>query len=198
MKLPQSRRVLSVLGLVLGLLAVGATASARKVLGEDMAPTIAPGEWVFLLPVPIIRGDVVAVKDPLDPARTVLRRAYAGPGNEVSYEDGTVRVGIKKIRQKEMGTLDAWRVLEETVWSKPPARANLWLIRRYADNVRWKMDRITVPDGHWFLLADDRDGALDSRWWGTVPEDDILGVVRARVGTADQWRPAMQWMKPVP
>lgn len=198
MKLPRSKTILTTLGLLVGLLALGGAASARKVLGQDMAPTIAPGEWVFLLPVPIIRGDVVALKDPLDPGRTILRRAYAGPGSEVGYEDGTVRVGIKKIRQKEMGTLDSWRVLEETVWSKPPARANTWLIRRYPESVRWNMDRIIVPDGHWFLLADDRDGALDSRWWGTIAESDLLGVVRARVGTADTWRPAVQWMKPIP
>ena len=42
MKLPRSKTILTTLGLLVGLLALGGVASARKVLGQDMAPTIAP------------------------------------------------------------------------------------------------------------------------------------------------------------
>jgi hypothetical protein len=48
---------------------------------------------------------------------------------------------------------------------------------------------VTVPEGHWYLLAEDRDGALDSRFWGPVPEAAISGVARLRVGGTDAWRP---------
>ena len=53
-----------------------------------------------------------------------------------------------------------------------------------------------VPEGHWFLLADNRDGAVDSRWWGPVPESRIQGVVRLRQGPEDPWRSAWQVLLP--
>ena len=180
------------------MLAVLAVLPARKVVGADMAPSVLAGEWAWILPLTPIRGDIVALHDPLDPSRTILRRAIAGDGNTVAYEDGVMRVGIKRVRQKEMGTDATYNTLEETMWSKPPARANTWLIRRRATNVRWKIDAVSIPDHHWFLMADDRDGALDSRWWGTIPEADLLGVVRLRVGEADAWRAAVQWLDPIP
>jgi len=177
---------------------------ARRVVGTDMAWTLQPGDLVWVFPSTIQRGDLVQLADPFDPTRQVLRRAIAGEGQMILMDNDGVRVDRKRLRQMEMGRTETHRVLKEVQWSKPPARANRWFVRRLLEPVRWEMDhKIEVPEGHWYLLADDRDGALDSRWWGPVPASDITGVARLRVSIADFWRAptvgegASDWREPV-
>ena len=206
------RRLLRVLlrsAAVLLLLALAAVlVPLRHVRGDEMAPSIRDGDWVWVLPLAPLRGDVVALADPLDPSRTVLRRAIqdgvddpkAKTPTKVKFEDGSMRVKGKRIRQKELGTLGTaetggFKVFKETIWSKPPARATAWLIQRRLDKpVKWDDEPCELPVGTWYLAADDRDRAVDSRWWGPVPADRIEGVVRARYGPADDWRPSFEFL----
>ncbi len=159
-----------------------------------MAPSIQPGDLVWLLPgVEVQRGDVVALKDPLDPSRTILRRAIGPEGTQVHFTDEGIRVDAKRLRVKDMGRLDGYGVYQETIWSKPPAKAVEWLIRRRRDPpVKGEAEPLEVPEGHWYLVADDRDDALDSRWWGPVPKSAIQGVVRLRYGPAHLWRKELE------
>lgn len=187
--------------LPVALLALAALAvlPMREVRGDEMAPTLAVGERVWVLPLPVLRGDIVSLDDPLDPGRVVLRRVVAEAGQKIRYEEGNIFIDGKRIRQQEMGHDEHYQFLKENIWSKPPARATAWLIRRRAENVRWEAtEPYKIPEGMWFVMADDRDGALDSRWWGPVPDGAIHGVVRLRVGQEDEWRPQVQFMKPIP
>ena len=195
---PRARRLLiALVGLPL-LLGGFAGATVRTVGSDEMSPSIRAGDRVLILPLTPIRGDVVALADPLDPSRIVLRRVIADGSKRVKIEDGELRVDVKRIRQKEMGQLDGDRVTQETMWSKPPARANNWLLRYRKEGVKWKAPAVLVPEGSWYLLADDRDGSLDSRWWGPIAEDRLMGVVRLRWGEADTWRPSVEILNPIP
>ena len=194
----RTRKTLAALLLVMAALTGAALASVRQVGNDEMSPSIKAGEHVLIVPLAPIRGDVVALPDPLDPGRIVLRRVIAGGGQRVTYENGELRVDVKRVRQKEMNLLEAERITQETMWSKPPARANTWLLRYRKEGVKWSADPVLVPDGSWYLLADDRDGSLDSRWWGPIPEDHFKGVVRLRWGQADLWRPAVEILNPIP
>ena len=191
------QRILLGLGALLALAAVAALVPMRTVAGDEMAWSLQPGDRIWVLPDRIRRADVVVLPDPLDPDRLVLRRAIAGAGQRVRIDEQGVRVNGKRIRQTEMGDQDGQRVLKEVIWSKPPARANPYLPIIADQPAGWKMDdTIEVPEGHWFLLADNRDGAVDSRWWGPVPESRIQGVVRLRQGPEDPWRSAWQVLLP--
>ena len=194
----QKSRALWVVATLALALSGAAAATVRRVGSDEMSPSIKAGEHVVLLPLSPIRGDVVALADPLDPARVVLRRAIAGGGQRVTYENGELRVDVKRVRQKEMTLLGPERVTQETMWSKPPARANNWLLRYRKEGVKWKAPAVLVPEGSWYLLADDRDGSLDSRWWGPIAEDRLMGVVRLRWGEADTWRPSVEILNPIP
>ena len=187
------RRTTIILGTISALL-IACLLPIRTVVGEDMAPSIQPGDLVWLLPgVEVQRGDVVALKDPLDPSRTILRRAIGPQGTQVHFTDEGIRVDAKRLRVKDMGRLDGYGVYQETIWSKPPAKAVEWLIRRRGDPpVKGDAEPVDVPDGHWYLVADDRDDALDSRWWGPVPQSAIQGVVKLRYGTAHLWRKELE------
>ena len=165
----------------------------RRVGSNEMAWTLQQGDLVWILPQRISRGDIVLLADPLDPDRRILRRAVAAAGQKVRYEEGTIRINGKRIRQQDMGKDGEFRIMKEVIWSSPPARPNPYLVRLKLKPVKWAIDgKVEVPDGHWYLMADDRNQALDSRWWGPIPEDQILGVVRLRVSQKDEWRPEFE------
>ena len=198
------KRILKVLLVVVFLLLVVIAIPMRQVSNDEMAWTLQSGDTVWILPVEVLKGDIVLLSDPLDPDRNVLRRVVALAEDKVIYDDGTMKINGKRVRQTDMGKSPVGgrnrRVYKEVIWSRPPARATNWLITRLVDKpVRWKLDeKIVVPEGHIYLLADDRDGAVDSRWWGPIPLTAVQGVVRARFGTSDEWREAFQILKPIP
>jgi signal peptidase I len=59
-----------------------------EVVGESMLPALRPGDRLLLLRLPASAGAVVAVVDPRDPARTLLKRVAAAPGDEVLLPGG--------------------------------------------------------------------------------------------------------------
>jgi signal peptidase I len=175
--------------LLLALLLLAALVPLRVVADDEMSPGLQRGDLIWVLPVAPLRGDVVVLDDPLDPGRTILRRTLTGPETKVSWDDGGVRVAGKRVRQSDMGVLEEDRLIEELIWSKPPAREKTWRVRLRKQPAPWLAEELVVPEGHWYLLADDRDRALDSRSFGTVPEAALQGVVRLRLGPPDPWRP---------
>lgn len=174
------------------LLGAALLATTRTVVDDEMAWSLHPGDRVLLLPDRPRKADVVALPDPLEPTRTVLRRVLALGGDTVRWDDASFRVNEKRLRQEDMGDVDgARKVLRETIWSKPPARANTYLpVIRNTVQLDRSGGKVTVPDGHLFLVADHRDAATDSRLWGPVPAAAIRGVVRARWGQDGPWQPA--------
>ncbi|MFT5685228.1 MAG: signal peptidase I [Myxococcota bacterium] len=198
------KRILKVLVVLVVLLLIAATIPMRTVGNDEMAWTLQRGNTIWVLPVPVLKGDVVILNDPLDPDRTVLRRVVAVAGEKLMYEDGTMKINGKRVRQTDMGkgTIGGRerRVFKEVIWSRPPARPTNWLITQLVDKpISWKLDeKVEIPEGHVYLLADNRDDAMDSRWWGPVPVASLQGVVRARFGEADEWREAFQLIKPIP
>jgi len=191
--------VLGMAGLLLLLLAAG----ARRVADDEMAWSLRRGEWVWLHrgPTlawdPLLPADVVLVADPLQPGRRVLRRVVATGGQSVAFDEGGVRVNAKRLRVQEMGDQPGVFVRKETIWSKPPARANDYLLMVDNPTTRWTAaGEVKVPEGHLFLLADARDLALDSRWWGPVHATSVIGVVRAHLAEPDLWRPRLRLLRP--
>ena len=92
-----------------------------------------------------------------------------------------------------MGDMGPYLVNKETLWAKKPAVGREWLVRHQAEpNSLWSAEPVDVPDGHVFLLADDRDHAMDSRWWGPIPTATIRAVVQIREGDAHTWRPGWE------
>ncbi len=200
------------LRVLLGLLAVAvvllvvASAFLRRVTSDEMAPMLLPGDIVWIVPLTPTRGDVVRIADPNDPDRMVLRRIVAEAEQKVRFDEGGLRVNGKRVRQQDPGAVDGVVTARETIWSKPPARASSWFITRADRDPSWKSEAYEVPLGHWYVLADNREWALDSRWWGAVDASAVTGVVRLRIGPADNLGPTdkdpdrgrVSWTKGVP
>jgi signal peptidase I len=182
--------VLSMLTLSLAL----GLALIKRVKSDDMAPTITAGDWVAVVPWSKIQpGDVVRLDDPSDPQQPILRRVLATGGQSITIAEGHIRVEKRRLRAVAMGDSGDYLVAKETLWAKKPAVGASWLTRSLAEpSSRWRAEAVKVPQGHLYLMADDRDGPPDSRWWGPVPLSAIDGIVRVRVGTAHTWRPSFE------
>ncbi len=168
--------------LVLGLGGLSTVFQLGAVPDGDMAPSILKGELILLGPAgELERGDVVLIEDPGEPGRRVLRRVAALEGGEVLLSGGGLVVDGQGARLAEMGRSGQDIVLSE---------ANRYLIqrhdRRFAEPDRsWE-----IQHGELFLLADEREGPVDSRSWGPVPASEVQARLWWRVTGSDAWRSA--------
>lgn len=187
--------IVAVAGLALAVWSTGAT-----VRGDDMMPSIEPGDRVWSWPTAIVLpGDVVVIRDPLDPDVRILRRVLAVEGQSIALDDHLIRVGNRRLRTSAMGDSGNHVVTKETLWATKPAVGHSWLTRFPRDAPsQWSADPVEIPEGHVYLLADDRDRAMDSRWWGPVPVSAIERTVRVRWGRSHQWRESWEWMVGTP
>ncbi len=174
------RRTLALAGVVV--VAVGLAVSAGRVArvpDADMSPSLFPGELVLVWPAEPRAGDVVAVVDPLDPDRWTLRRVES-LGGAVSFRSHSFRTSDgDRHRVLDMGEHGGHPVYldgEHVIYEAPSP-------------TRLEREAIGVPDDAAYLSADNRDAALDSRWWGPVPLEAVQGVVLVRFGTTSTpWR----------
>jgi signal peptidase I len=139
----------------LGLLLLGTAAcGSRDVEGNAMSPTLKNGERVTVVVAigSLERGDIVVLKYPRDESKWFIERIIGLPGERLESKDGALIVNGRQ--------LDEPYILE----------AN-----RSSDGWGPK----TIPDGEYFVMGDNRGNSSDSRHWGNVRRDLIVGKVRS-------------------
>jgi signal peptidase I len=123
------------------------------------APT-ATGLEKKLAPVrDVKRGDVVVFKFPNEPERDFIKRVVALPGERIRIENKKVYIDGNPLDEPYAHFL-----------SDPGTDENV-----YADPRGDDMHEIVVPDGHYFVMGDNRDNSHDSRFWGTLPGKLLKG-----------------------
>jgi signal peptidase I len=149
-----------------------------------MLPSIAPGDWLLLGPGSPSPGKVFVVHDPTEPGRDVLRRVVGVAGHKVRVAEGQLEVDGARARIREMGRDGQHLVLSEN---------NAWLIRRRLQTSRLQPEPSVVPKDAVWVLADARDLASDSRWWGSVSTALLGRQVWLRLGEPNEWRSRLSW-----
>lgn len=104
-------------------------------------------------------GDVVIFKFPLDPSLNYVKRCVAGPGQTVQLKNKVVYVDGKRFED------DAFTKYSDM--SEPEKGSQAW----NRDN----FGPYRVPADQFFMMGDNRDHSYDSRFWGCVPRENILG-----------------------
>ena len=112
-----------------------------------------------LLPIdPIRRGDILVFKYPEDPERDFIKRVIGLPGE-------TIELKAKKVY------IDGTPLDEPYVqYLIPPSEEG-----EVDFDVRMQYGPVTVPDGYYFMMGDNRDNSQDSRYWGFLPRDYVKG-----------------------
>jgi signal peptidase I len=143
---------------------------------------------------PIRRGDVVVFRYPADPTVDYIKRVVGTPGDKIAYRGKRLTVNGEVVpvqssgfyTDAELNYLRLPTFLEKLgaaphqmmiVPAQPPV--DLAQVRQFAhrDNCEYNDDGFscTVPEGHYFMMGDNRDQSSDSRYWGFVPDDHIKG-----------------------
>ncbi|WP_028486385.1 signal peptidase I [Thiomicrorhabdus chilensis] len=125
------------------------------------------------------RGDVVVFSYPKDPEVDYIKRIVGLPGDKISYIGRIVFVNDKPIGQQVKGVYlgnDSGAVMNGAdLVSETMDNDHRYDILLDMDKISRDMDTITVPEGHYFVMGDNRDHSNDSRFWGFVPERNLKG-----------------------
>lgn len=122
------------------------------------------------------RGDVMVFIPPHDP-NYFIKRVIGLPGDHVRYEDKVVYINGEALPQTEHTLIEELGVVhsKETIGG---VSHDIYTAasQRFNREFEWMpREGITVPEGHYFMMGDNRDNSADSRSWGPVSEDKIVG-----------------------
>jgi signal peptidase I len=139
------------------------------------------------------RGDVMVFRYPVDPSVDYIKRVIGVPGDTVSYANKRLTInGIAQPRTR----LDDY--LQKGLYYTPRYEEKLGNVQHqiliepdqppfvdvdrvfpfpYRDNCHYNSEGFVciVPPGHYFMMGDNRDKSSDGRYWGFVPDGNIVG-----------------------
>ncbi len=120
------------------------------------------------------RGDVAVFKYPRDPAVDYIKRVVGVPGDHIAYYKKVLYVNGKKINTRSIGEYSGpgeHNPAQELTVDLMGVNHNVLVIPS-----RPGLDaEYIVPEGHYFMMGDNRDNSNDSRYWGVVPEQYLVG-----------------------
>jgi signal peptidase I len=133
--------------------------------------------WRCLMPYrPVRRQDIIVFRYPLDPRQHFVKRVVAVPGDRVRLIDK--HVYVNGVRQEDGYATFHWEQRDGFRDNFPDG--NLFVLGMSSPwylQVRKLLEdgELIVPEGSFFVLGDNRDDSSDSRYWGFVPAENIVG-----------------------
>jgi signal peptidase I len=118
------------------------------------------------------RGDVIVFRYPENPSVDYIKRVVGVPGDEIAYYNKVLYINGKQIQQEPLGVYQA-------------GFPNLKRFKEQLDDVEHDIlinvmypagdFVVKVPPNSYFVLGDNRDNSRDSRFWGFVPDENLVG-----------------------
>ncbi len=142
---------------------------------------------------PVKRGDVVVFRYPPEPWVDYIKRVVAIPGDEVAYIDQKLSINGQPVPTVSKGEhyddeslsyapqfTEKLGEVEHMVRVDPKRPGGYGPFPKrfpFAENCRYTPEGVTckVPPGHYFVMGDNRDNSMDSRFWGFVPDQNLVG-----------------------
>jgi signal peptidase I len=138
------------------------------------------------------RGDVMVFRWPVDPKLDYIKRVIGLPGDKIVYRNKKLTINGQEIAQKKTDDyLDKDRLfytprfvenlgkVEHKILIEAEAPAFVQQIFRFPHGEKciYNSEGVSceVPAGHYFMMGDNRDNSQDSRFWGFVPDENIVG-----------------------
>ena len=166
-----------------------------RIPSASMMPTLLRGDFILVnkfnygIRLPVLntrvfgngqpeRGDVVVFRYPRDPAVPFIKRVVGVPGDHLQYKDKKLIINGTQIELEFKGIYHSDGVgrrengsylMEERLDELKHAV----LINPLQGSSR-DIDRV-IPDGSYIVLGDNRDNSRDSRYWGLVPDENLVG-----------------------
>jgi signal peptidase I len=178
--------------LVLAIFVITFIAQAFQIPSESMENTLLIGDYLlvdkvhfgqggvfdWLMPYrEIQRGDIIVFRYPVHPTQHFVKRVVGVPGDRVHLYRGTVFVNDKPLDDAafaihKSGNFDSYRDnFPDGNYISPEVNSSWWVKMHEVVH----HGEIVVPPDNYFVLGDNRDESLDSRYWGFVPRENIIG-----------------------
>jgi signal peptidase I len=176
-----------------------------KIPSGSMMPTLLAGDYILVnkftygLRVPILnhtfvemnkpkQGDVIVFHYPPDPRIDYIKRVVGVPGDKIQYQDKQLIINGKKLNvtfendyeyAMQGANIISARRSKEKLGNVPHDILVHDIPNQYNEDMPGAKlqngETITVPEGHYFAMGDNRDNSADSRVWGFVPERNLVG-----------------------
>jgi signal peptidase I len=165
-----------------------------RIPSGSMMPTLLVGDFILVnkftygIRLPVLnkkiielnepkRGDIVVFRYPKQPSVDYIKRIIGLPGDKIAYYDKKLHVNGTPINQVSLGRYQGVGQGEDMTGAEHLLEdlngvEHSILIR---DGVTSAEGVYVVPEGNYFVMGDNRDNSNDSRYWGTVPEENLVG-----------------------
>lgn len=133
-------------------------------------------------------GDIILFRWPVDPSVNFIKRLIGGPGDHISYQNKVLYINGKEAPQKYLGTGIDQDEGDQT-WPVQIFEEDLNGVKHkiyVRQDVPAQDFSLIVPAGQYFAMGDNRDNSNDSRYWGFVPEQNLVGKAFA-IWLSWQW-----------
>lgn len=181
-----------------------------RIPSGSMIPTLQVGDFILVnkfiygIRLPVIdrkiidvghpqRGDVVVFRYPPDPSTDYIKRVVGVPGDRIGYYDRVLYVNGKAVTERDRAQVlheDGQEVLRVPEQLGQHRYQVQWLPQRPS-----QQGEVVVPAGAYFVLGDNRDNSRDSRYWGFVPDENLVGKAFFIWMSWDADRFAIDWRR---
>jgi signal peptidase I len=150
-----------VLALIFALLIRTYVVQAFKIPSGSMIPTLLVGDQILVDKLVYIfrepeRGDIIVFKYPEDPSRDFIKRLIGLPGEKLEVRNRVVYINDEPLKE------ESYAFHEHPDDFLPIAR-------------RDNYGPVTIPEGSYFMMGDNRENSADSRWWGFLDRSMVVG-----------------------
>lgn len=164
-----------------------------RIPSGSMLPTLNVGDFIVVnkfsygLKLPVFhntvlplgqpeRGDVVVFRYPPAPEKDYIKRVVGMPGDNLSYINKRLSINGEELSYEYQRTYEEayshiMRQAEVRTEQLGDVKHDILVLPRALD----QGGEITIPEGHYFVMGDNRDNSEDSRVWGFVPERNLVG-----------------------
>ncbi|WP_158941555.1 signal peptidase I [Granulicella sp. S190] len=161
-----------------------------RIPSESMESTLLVGDFLLvdkqaaapdgagtLLPAAAVhRGDVIVFHDPVDASLHLVKRVIGLPGDHLRLREGRVYISGRALTEPyavyRASPPDNFRDNFPRLQSADPEIDSHWWIRMRS---LIENNELIIPTGNYFVLGDNRNDSEDSRYWGFVPREAIVG-----------------------
>jgi signal peptidase I len=138
------------------------------------------------------RGDVMVFRYPEDPSVDYIKRVIGVPGDKVAYQNKQLSINGQPVEKRRIDDyLHSERLYYSQQFAERIGDAEHRVLNYedapvfftevssfpHRENCLYNNSGVvcTVPEGHYFMMGDNRDDSKDSRFWGFVPDENIVG-----------------------